>query len=252
MIGKRVLYPGVRSDLPAFVLVHGAANSAQVFALWQEELAELGAESHAIDLRGHGEDAEPIDLSRVSMRDYADDVRQAMAEVDAPPVLVGWSMGGLVAMMAAADGGVLACVGLAPSTPAREPDSSMPLRHGIFGPEEYGITSSDRAAQPAMPDLDLDEREIALGSLCRESRYARDERAAGIVVPALDCPLLVVTGGADRQWPRARYDALPLRAEFLDAPAASHWGLVLSRRTLTTLVPGVVSWVSAVCRRDVR
>lgn len=242
MIGKRVRYPGVRSDLPAFVLVHGAANSAQVFALWQEELAELGAESHAIDLRGHGEDAEPIDLSRVSMRDYADDVREAMRELEAPPVLVGWSMGGLVAMMAASAGGAVACVGLAPSTPARERDASMPLRSGTFGPEEYGTTSRDPAHQPAMPDLDFDERESALASLCRESRYARDERAAGIVVPALDCPLLVVTGGADTQWPRSRYDGFPLPADFIDVPGSSHWGLVLSRRALTTLVPQVVGW----------
>jgi hypothetical protein len=54
-----------------------------------------------------------------------------------------------------------------------------------------------------MADLDRDERVVALESLGLESRMARDERKAGIVIAAAPCPMLVVTGTADTQWPRA-------------------------------------------------
>jgi hypothetical protein len=94
-----------------------------------------------------------------------------------------------------------------------------------------------------MFDLDRDERAIALASRAQESRYARDERAAGVVVGALVCPALIVTSTGDVQWPRSRYDGMRLPVEHMSVDGASHWGLVLNRRVLTELVPRVVAWV---------
>lgn len=227
---------------PPIVLLHGAANSSGVWTYWQGLLSDLGWTSYALDLRGHGASG-ATDLSDTRMSDYADDVRALVRELPRRPVLIGWSMGGLVAMMAAAGGDATACVGLAPSLPALSRDASLPLRHGTFGPEEYGIASRDPAEQPAMPDLDHDERRMALASLGSESRLARDERAAGVVVEHLPCSLLVVTGADDHQWPKSRYATMHLRADWMDAPGASHWGLVLSRRALMSLVPAVTGWM---------
>jgi pimeloyl-ACP methyl ester carboxylesterase len=241
MLAVRSLLPAQAGGRPPIVLVHGAANSAAVWTYWQQMLADAGFAAHAIDLRGHGASA-TIDLSQTSMQDYADDVRSLIGELSATPVLIGWSMGGLVAMLAAADG-VRAIVGLAPSTPSKSLDESMPLRAGEFDATEYGITTRDPDQQPAMPDLDRDERIVALSSLCNESRYARDERARGVVIEALPCPMLIVTGTADAQWPRGRYDGLHLAAQHLSVVGASHWGLVLNRRALATLVPQVIKWI---------
>ena len=63
----------------------------------------LGWTTHAVDLRGHGT-GPTVDLSRVSMRDYADDVAQLANQLLPQPVLIGWSMGGLIALMVAARG----------------------------------------------------------------------------------------------------------------------------------------------------
>jgi hypothetical protein len=96
-----------------------------------------------------------------------------------------------------------------------------------------------------MPDLDREERIVALSSLARESRYARDERAAGVEIASLPCPLLIVTGTADTQWPRSRYDNLHLPAQHMSVEGASHWGLVLNRRALRSVVVDVVGWIAA-------
>ena len=114
-------------------------------------------------------------------------------------MLVGWSMGGLVALMVAADGMAGACVALAPSTPSREVDANVTLREGSFGPEEHGIASRDPADQSGMPDLDRQERLLPLTSLSRESRIARDERRADIVVESLSCALLIFTSTVGTQ-----------------------------------------------------
>lgn len=234
--------PSAPTTRPPVVLVHGAANSAGVWRYWLDGLAERGWPAYAIDLRGHGASA-AVDLGRVRMDAYVEDVAALIGQLAQRPVLIGWSMGGLVAMIAAARGLAGACVGLAPSAPARSADPAAWLRPGVFGPEEYGITSRDPADQPMMPDLDLEERAVALASLGRESRWARDERARGIVVESLPCPLLVVTGTEDRQWPRERYADLHLPVDYVEADGASHWGLVLNRRVLGTLAPIVVAWL---------
>ena len=227
---------------PPLILVHGAANSGRVWTFWQDELARRGWSSHAIDLRGHGTRA-AAELGTTRMADYADDVVALARTLRQPPILIGWSMGGLVAMMAAAACHARACVGLAPSAPTRTCDSSVPLRAGVFGPEEYGIVDRDPGRQSAMPDLDRDECLIALESLGLESRLARDERKAGIVIGDAPCPVLIVTGTADTQWPRPRYDDLSFGADHLEVVGASHWGLVLNRRLLSGMGSAVCNWL---------
>lgn len=82
---------------PPVLLIHGSANSAGVWSLWQQALARHGWSSYALDLRGHGR-SPAIDLAQVSMTDYAQDVQVLVAQLRQPPVLIGWSMGGLVAL----------------------------------------------------------------------------------------------------------------------------------------------------------
>jgi len=242
MLAVSALLPDAQAGHPPAVLVHGAANSAGIWRFWQQALAERGWASFALDLRGHGRSG-PHDLSTTSMRDYAADVCSLTVQLRPPPVLLGWSMGGLVALMAAAEAGAAACVCLAPSAPAPQADVSIAPRAGEFGPEEYGLTGDVASDERAMPDLDGEERQIARASLGRESRWARDERQAGIVVAAVRCPLLIVTGTADRSWPLSRYRDVPLAAGWLSVEGASHWGLVLNRRALAMLVPAVTRWL---------
>ena len=241
-INALLVLPNGTVDRPPVVLVHGAANSSPVWRFWQQGLAERGWPSYAIDLRGHGAN-DSRDLSQAGMGDYAGEVRFLMEHIGRQPVVMGWSMGGLIAMMAAASGGCAACVALAPSTPSREEDPAVELRTGEFGPEEYGITSLDPDNQPAMPDLDREEREIALSSMSRESRLARDERRRGIVIETMPCPLLIVTGDKDRQWPGERYEDLWLESDRLTVEGASHWGLALNRRAISQALANVTEWM---------
>lgn len=96
-----------------FVLVHGVCTSSWMWAPVQRELALLGHRSYAVDLPGHGLDAqysaayqapqdldawaaEPSKLAEITLRDNIDmvvDVVRRVAE-HGPVVLVGASLGG--------------------------------------------------------------------------------------------------------------------------------------------------------------
>ncbi|MFJ9381397.1 alpha/beta fold hydrolase [Streptomyces sp. NPDC101455] len=102
-----------RHAKPTFVLVHGSCSSSLMWAPVQRELALLGHRSFAVDLPGHGFDAqypaayqapqdleawavEPSTLAGVTLQDNVDmvvDVVRRVAE-HGPVVLVGASLGG--------------------------------------------------------------------------------------------------------------------------------------------------------------
>jgi pimeloyl-ACP methyl ester carboxylesterase len=133
MLGVTAALPDRDSARPPLILVHGAANSASIWTFWQQELAAQGWASYAIDLRGHGRSIR-VDLSTTSMYDYAADGCMLALQFKRSPIVLGWSMGGLVALMMAAAGLATACIALAPSTPARQCDLSVELRGGSSVP----------------------------------------------------------------------------------------------------------------------
>ncbi len=79
------------------LFIHGAWQGAWV---WDEHIlpwfAARGWDSFAVSLRGHGGSSVPGRISQVRLRDYVDDVQEAMTQIGRPAILVGHSLGGVV------------------------------------------------------------------------------------------------------------------------------------------------------------
>ena len=183
------------------LLVHGAGSGPWVFDGWAERLGDVEVE--AVDLHAG------LVVARASMLNYAAAVVARAHLLPAPVALVGWSMGGLAALMAAERAGAERLVLLEASPPAQvqgtNPD--VTLEEGEFDPEEiYGVFP------PGMPSRP-------------ESTLARAERARGISVATIRCPSLVAFGD---EFPddRGRRLARAYGAEELHLPGLDHWGLV--------------------------
>jgi pimeloyl-ACP methyl ester carboxylesterase len=152
------------------VCVHGAGSGPWVFAGWALDFPQW--EVVAPDLQ------EGLHLATASMADYAAAVRIASERGGRSPltVLRGWSMGGLVALMAANDVRPAAVVVLEPSLPEelkQNRSDALPVP-GTFDPAEvYG-------SWPGNPPTR------------RESSFALLERERGVSVPTVPCPLLVI------------------------------------------------------------
>lgn len=153
------------------------------------------------------------------MLNYEAAVARAAEWPERPLVLVGWSMGGLAAMMAARRVEPERLVLLEPSPPA-EVQGFAPgvrLEEGVYDPEhEYGPFPAGVRARP-------------------DSLLARAERRRGIPVPAPPCPTLVVYGDEYADEP-GRLVATLYGAEQLHLPGASHWDLVLGKRAAAAAV----------------
>jgi len=86
-----------RRHAQPLLFVHGAWHGAWC---WDEHvlghLADLGWDSHALSLRGHGGSSGRDRLRWHRIKDYVADVGQVVADLGPGTVLVGHSMGGLV------------------------------------------------------------------------------------------------------------------------------------------------------------
>ncbi len=83
---------------PPLLFIHGAYVGAWC---WEEHFldwfAARGYAAHAVSLRGHGRSEGHDRLDQFGLADYTEDVCHVARELPAPPVLIGHSMGALVA-----------------------------------------------------------------------------------------------------------------------------------------------------------
>lgn len=101
---------------PPVLFVHGVAHAAWVFhEYWMAPTVERGYPAYSLSLRGHGGSAGHCKLRQTMMRDYVHDIMQTITELPQPPVLVGHSMGALLAQLVAERYPVRALVLLTPA-----------------------------------------------------------------------------------------------------------------------------------------
>jgi pimeloyl-ACP methyl ester carboxylesterase len=242
---------------PSLLLVHGAANGAWVWDAWRPALKSYGWEVNVLDLRGHGRSL-PTDMNEVTMEVYVSDLESVAGQIAAVqgrhPVIGGWSMGGLVAMMyAAKTEDVPGLLLFAPSPPLEvQGKATLQELRGLaltpFGPEMYGVhVDSIDASRAAMPDLTDEEiaRVLERSAGAEESGLARRQRKSGISVPGVAAPSLTIYGDQDAAIDPAhsRKLAAHLDGDSMMVPGAGHWGIVYSERMVAMLAPGVDNWL---------
>jgi pimeloyl-ACP methyl ester carboxylesterase len=245
--------PERRSRKPPLVLVHGALTGSWLWANFASYFAERGWEAHALNLRGHFT-SDLADLSTTRMADYATDVGVAVRNLGRPPVLVGWGIGALAALLHAQSHPVLGLVLLAPSPPAaalpRRPDEhELRAVPPVYDAEWWGWVAPQERLREWMPDMTVEElskmQELLAGA--RESGSARRERMIGVDIDPrrISAPTLVIGAGLDDviHPSEARRTADLLGATYEYFPAASHFGLVMGSDTWPQVAGSVLGWL---------
>jgi pimeloyl-ACP methyl ester carboxylesterase len=254
--------------MTAFIMVHGAFCGGWAFEAFRAPFEAAGFEVLAPDLRGHGEGEPASAVVGVSMTDYAADIAKLCETLPEPPVLLGHSMGGLVAQLAAKRARIRALVLLAPSPPWGVAASSLEEAATAFGVQMMGPFASG-ALQPdesLMRTYSLDrmpkaEREAAVARLRPESALAVRETLNWWLDPfmttsvgpgAIAAPSLVVAGQADVVHAPATAKAIAERigARFEVMAGMSHW--LVGEPGWEKVAQAVLRWLAAPTRSEER
>jgi pimeloyl-ACP methyl ester carboxylesterase len=248
---------------PAPVLMaHGAFCGAWV---WDRFAGPFRAAGHTVlapDLPGHGADAGSDATLALSMADYAGAMASAASALPAPPVLIGHSLGGLVAMLAAMRTPVAGLILLAPSPPwgltgatLEEAISAVSLY--ALGPYWAQTVQPDYASfrRFAVDRLPSGERHALHARMRPESGRALfetlnwwlDPQMTTLVRPdAIGAPVLAIAGGCDVIHPPAtvRETARRLGARFELMPHMSHW--LPGEPGWETVAARCLAWIEAI------
>jgi len=233
-----------RALRPPLVMIHGAFCGAWAFDDFRKPF-EAKFRVHAPTLRHHDKGAAPSrDLGRTSLVDYAGDLERLIGDLDEKPVLVGHSMGGLLAQMLAARGLARACVLLAPSAPWGVLPSTMfelaSAQTLLFSGGDYRgsvIAPSYRiAAAHSLDRLDEGARNAVFARFVPESGQATFEimnwsfdlrRAGHVRARDVTCPVLCLVGTGDKINPPSTVSRIAARyrgrATFEEVRGHSHW-----------------------------
>jgi pimeloyl-ACP methyl ester carboxylesterase len=217
---------------PPLLFVHGYFGRAIAFEPMMEWFATRGHYCCAPDLRGHGDSLPDCALGDVSIHDYADDISEVASALN-NPIIIGHSMGGLIAQLVATRDRARAIVLLAPAPPRGIPVLSAKLAIAQMRYMPAILTSG--VVRPGRADLRAlvvnrvpgKEREVILDMLVPDSgRAGREMSLLGVPVDKdrIRVPVLVVAGDHDLFIPlsRSRRVASRYGADLRVAPGRGH------------------------------
>ena len=222
-------------------MVHGAFCGGWIFDDLRGAFEAAGYPVLTPDLRGHGRGDPMGAAAGVSMSDYAGDIAKLCAAQGDPPILLGHSMGGLVAQMAARRGPARAVVLLGSSPPWGISGSSVEETVTAFGVQMLGgLWAQTTSADPtlmrtySLDRLDKAARDEAVARMRPESGRAVWETLSWWLDPymttslgpgPLTQPSLVMVGARDVVHPpaTARQIAERLGGDYREWPQMSHW-----------------------------
>ncbi|HEX4635615.1 MAG TPA: alpha/beta fold hydrolase [Rhizomicrobium sp.] len=196
------------------LMIHGAFCGPWFLEGLRQEFEARGYSCTTPALRFHDKTRPPAALGTTGLADYGADLEGEARTLGAAPILVGHSMGGLLALQLASRVAVRALILLAPSPPWGIPPTTlfeisaaqaMHLHPGYWN--RVLEPSRDVALAHSLDKLPRHMRDDVLDHLVPESGRATFEimswgldlnRASEVDADAVDAPLLFLTGSEDR------------------------------------------------------
>jgi pimeloyl-ACP methyl ester carboxylesterase len=195
----------VEANKPPLLFIHGAFTRAARWRSWIDWFRDAGFTCVAPSLPAH----DPPDmaaLARLTFDDYVEAMVAAHAALPVPPVIVGSSMGGLIAQHVAArtNSAGLVLISSAPPWRGGGKMAAVPYALSYFLPVLLGRAlrgNKDAALKLVLHDLSEEEKAEFMAIFADESGAAYRSMVYGlapIAGGAVKCPVLCLSASGDR------------------------------------------------------
>ncbi|CAI6073379.1 2-succinyl-6-hydroxy-2, 4-cyclohexadiene-1-carboxylate synthase [Paenibacillus sp. JJ-100] len=260
LVGKNDLYielyrgdpsatPG-RKISPPLLFVHGAYTGSWMWSKYIPHFVENGWTCYALNLRSHYK-SRVMDLSRITVDDYMEDIREVLSLIAEPPVLIGFSMGGILSQKIAETADLAGLI-VIDSSISKEVHDALP--YPVTDRIEPGIIMP-APIRPELETIDESSEDIAFQRQYLQMESAKAFRtfsalcgAKGISIDGslITCPSLVIKAVlSEDEDQRGQLTAKQLGANYVGLWDTTHTG-VLVGQGYKEVVDIMLEWLGSI------
>ncbi|MDC9812149.1 MULTISPECIES: alpha/beta hydrolase [Rhizobium] len=241
-----------QSARPPLLFVHGAFTGSWMWSKYIPHFISAGWTAYCLNLRGHYK-SRSVDLTKVEFEDYLDDIRQAISEIveecAVPPVVIGFSMGGILSQKLAESVGIAGLV-LIDSSICREVHDEVP--YDDLAPRLPGLVvpaparDEQSSADETLEDIEFQRKYLSMESARAFAAFSFHFGAEGISIESgkITCPSLVMSAVNDEADDRrGRATARHIGGEYLGLQGTTHTGLLVGQRYCEA-VSRMMAWLA--------
>ncbi|WP_261305233.1 alpha/beta hydrolase [Paenibacillus andongensis] len=236
-------FPEAIQKRPPLLFVHGAYTGSWMWSKYIPHFISKGWKCYVMNLRSHYK-SRLLDMTNVSFEDYLEDIKEVIAECGDSPILIGFSMGGILSQKLAETIEFAGLVVIDTSI-SKEVYELVPYKEltqmtpGIIVPapvrEEH--SSIDESAD----DIEFQKKYLTMESSKAFSAFSK----GGISIDSslISCPGLVIKAvNCDDDNRRGRVTAEHLKAEYTGLWNTTHTGLLVGQRYME-VVDRIMEWL---------
>ncbi len=235
---------------PPIIFVHGAYTGSWMWSKYIPNFISKGWKCYVMNMRSHYK-SRIMDFTKITFDDYLDDIKEVIAECDEKPILVGFSMGGILCQKIAETvdlhGLILidTCISKEVYQISRYKENYKSSIERIIDPaparlESYSIDESEE-------DIAFQRKYLSMESSKVMSTILDYERSGGISIDysRIKCPSLVIKSvSSDDYNRRGKVLADKLNATYEGLWNTTHTGLLIGQRYIE-VVDIIIEWLNS-------
>ncbi|WKL03150.1 alpha/beta fold hydrolase [Paenibacillus amylolyticus] len=233
---------------PPLLFVHGAYTGSWMWSKYISHFVQHGWTCYVMNMRSHYK-SRVMDMTKITFEDYLEDIREVLAEFNEPPVLIGFSMGGILSQKIA-ETVTLAGLVVIDASLSKEVHELIPypesnrITPGIImpAPVRDELTSIDETAE----DIAFQRKYLQTESAKAFATFSVLCGADGVSINGdlIYCPSLVIKAvSSEDEDRRGKLTAKQLHAEYAGLWDTTHTGLLVGQRYMEP-VELILGWLN--------
>ncbi|MCM3039455.1 alpha/beta fold hydrolase [Paenibacillus motobuensis] len=233
---------------PPLLFVHGAFTGSWMWSKYIPHFVDEGWTCYCMNMRSHYRSRQ-LDMTKITFEDYLQDIKEIMEEeFEVPPILIGFSMGGILSQKLAETVDITGLV-LIDSVISREVHEAAPYEEFaqtitdiiVPAPVREEHSSIDESAE----DIEFQRKYLAMESTQAYNAFSFSSESQGISInsASISCSCLVIKAvSSDNDDRQGRATAELLRGEYVGLWSTTHTGVLVGQRYIES-VEKILEWL---------
>ncbi len=229
-------FPQLSKKRPPLLFVHGAYTGSWMWSKYIPHFVKDGWKCYVMNLRGHYK-SRSVDFTKVSFADYLKDIKEVISECGEAPIIISFSLGGILCQKVAETANILGLI-LIDSSISREVNERVPYDHGFDGKlgmvQPAPVRDEARSIDESEEDIAFQKKYLSMESakvMNECSCWMKGVQGVSIDSSLITCPTLVIKAVNNQEDDRrGQSEAEHLKGEYSGYRNTTHTGLLVGQR----------------------